>query len=66
MRERKGEGRKKKKKKKKNECREVAAEIIASSYCRRYQNIFQPSEWLSRVPRATSTNTREQMTAGFP
>lgn len=27
--------------KKKPECREVAVEIIASSYCRRYQNIFQ-------------------------
>jgi len=27
--------------KKKPECREVVVEIIASSYCRRYQNIFQ-------------------------
>jgi len=27
--------------KKKPECREVAVEIIASSYCHRYQNIFQ-------------------------
>lgn len=50
--------------KKKPECREVAVEIIASSYCRRYQNIFQRTNGF--LPRMCYTNTREQMMAGFP
>lgn len=51
--------------KKKPECREVAVEIIASSYCRLLPEYFTASEWLSRVPRASYTNTRERMTIGW-
>lgn len=53
------------KEKKKPECREVAVEIIASSYCRCYQNILQRVNGFLASPRASYTNTRERMTTGW-